>query len=246
MSSDGADETLSISVVYNNKTANDDLLPAWGFACVIDGLEKRVLFDTGGDGEILLANMTKMGISPESIDILILSHHHWDHVGGLEEFIAVNSDIDVYLLSMFPDTIKAIAGSGNARVHEADTSFEIIERLHTTGMMGTNVREQSVVLETARGLVLITGCAHPGIADIVDRMEADFDQSILLALGGFHLIDQSKSQVAAIINRIDQANVKYVAACHCTGDEATKSFAERFEDRFIEIGVGKAIKVGEL
>ncbi|MGD2271826.1 MAG: MBL fold metallo-hydrolase [Desulfobacterales bacterium] len=55
---------------------------SWGFACVIKGPEKTILFDTGGDSAVLLNNMQQLGIDPKAIDVVVLSHIHGDHVGG--------------------------------------------------------------------------------------------------------------------------------------------------------------------
>ena len=75
--------SLSISVVYDNNTYKEGLSEAWGFSCVLKGAEKTILFDTGEDGSILLSNMEKLGIHTKEIDLIVLSHFHDDHVGGL-------------------------------------------------------------------------------------------------------------------------------------------------------------------
>ena len=75
-------EKIVLTVVYENNPYKAGLKTNWGFACVIEGMEHTILFDTGGDSPTLLANMDKMGIDPKSIDLLVLSHEHNDHVGG--------------------------------------------------------------------------------------------------------------------------------------------------------------------
>ena len=60
---------VTITVVYDNDPHQKGLNTGWGFACVIRGLERTVLFDTGGDGNTLLANMRALRIDPESIDL---------------------------------------------------------------------------------------------------------------------------------------------------------------------------------
>lgn len=69
-----------ITVVFDNNPYKKGLENGWGFSCLIEGMEKTVLFDTGGN--ILLDNMQMLGIYPEAVDILVLSHVHSDHVGG--------------------------------------------------------------------------------------------------------------------------------------------------------------------
>ena len=77
------ERAVTIVVVYDNYQVNSNLSPAWGFGCVIRTPTQDILFDTGGDSSILLSNMEKMNIDPKDIDIVVISHIHGDHVGGL-------------------------------------------------------------------------------------------------------------------------------------------------------------------
>ena len=67
-------KNLRIIVVYDNNPYKAGLTTSWGFACVIKGAEKTILFDTGGSSAVLLANMQQLGIDPKEIDIVVLSH----------------------------------------------------------------------------------------------------------------------------------------------------------------------------
>jgi 7,8-dihydropterin-6-yl-methyl-4-(beta-D-ribofuranosyl)aminobenzene 5'-phosphate synthase len=78
----------------------------WGFSCYIQGLEKTILFDTGGRGEILVSNLEKMGLSPENIEVVVLSHYHGDHTGGLDEILRLNPRIEVWVPEHFPKDFK--------------------------------------------------------------------------------------------------------------------------------------------
>jgi 7,8-dihydropterin-6-yl-methyl-4-(beta-D-ribofuranosyl)aminobenzene 5'-phosphate synthase len=74
---------ISITIVYDNNPYKKGLETAWGFSCIVRGTEKTILFDTGGDGSLLIRNMKALGIDPKEIDLIFLSHIHRDHVGGL-------------------------------------------------------------------------------------------------------------------------------------------------------------------
>jgi len=76
--------TRQITIVYDNE-ANASLKSGWGFSCLIE-TEEKILFDTGDSGEKLIYNLRQLNIQPESIDAVVISHNHWDHTGGLEEF----------------------------------------------------------------------------------------------------------------------------------------------------------------
>ena len=98
-------EILTVTIIYDNRVGAEGLKSAWGFACLVEGLEKTILFDTGGDGPTLLGNMAELGIKPRDVDVVVLSHAHWDHTGGLAAFLDVHSAVKVYLLESFPDEI---------------------------------------------------------------------------------------------------------------------------------------------
>jgi 7,8-dihydropterin-6-yl-methyl-4-(beta-D-ribofuranosyl)aminobenzene 5'-phosphate synthase len=117
----------------------------------------------------------------------------------------------------------------------------IIEGVHSTGELGTGIIEQSLVLETSKGLVVITGCAHPGIVNIVRRAKELYDHEIYLAMGGFHLGGKSRGELRNIIAELRQLEVRKVAPRHCTGEQATNMFAGEWGDNFIINGVGKVI-----
>ena len=80
---------MKITIIYDNTVCNPKLIPDWGFACLVEASGHALLFDTGAKGRLLLGNMETLGIAPETIDTVFLSHNHWDHTGGLQDFLAV-------------------------------------------------------------------------------------------------------------------------------------------------------------
>jgi 7,8-dihydropterin-6-yl-methyl-4-(beta-D-ribofuranosyl)aminobenzene 5'-phosphate synthase len=112
--------------------------------------------------------------------------------------------------------------------------------------MGTLIKEQGLVLRTQKGLVIITGCAHPGIVKMVNTAKDLFNEQILLVMGGFHLEWATQGKIESIIKTFEGINVKYAGPCHCTGQKARLLFAERFGDHYINIGVGRVIRIEDL
>ena len=96
---------------------------------------------------------------------------------------------------------------------------------------------------TTKGLVVITGCAHPGIAEIVLKAKQQFKEDIYLVLGGFHLGNASTHEANEIIKEFNRIGVKYVAPCHCTGEQTISIFRNAFGENFIPVGVGKVIEI---
>lgn len=229
---------MTITVVYDNNVYDARLRTAWGFACLIERGETTVLFDTGGDGETLLSNMATLGLDPGSVDIVVLSHNHGDHTGGLNSLLATGVRPTVYVPRSFPAGFKdqVRASAILVEVHEA---IEISDGLYLTGEMGAGVIEQALALRTSQGLVVITGCAHPGISAMVRRAKEVAGDEIYLVLGGFHLGMAGQAEIEEIIATFRDLKVQKVAPSHCTGDQATNAFRETYGQDFMESGAGK-------
>jgi 7,8-dihydropterin-6-yl-methyl-4-(beta-D-ribofuranosyl)aminobenzene 5'-phosphate synthase len=105
------------------------------------------------------------------------------------------------------------------------------------------IKEQSLVLDTERGLVLMTGCAHPRIVRIIDRVRDVFKKNIFMALGGFHLAGFEKAEIREIIRKFRSSEIQKVGLAHCSGDEARTLFQEEYQDDFIKVGVGTKIEI---
>jgi 7,8-dihydropterin-6-yl-methyl-4-(beta-D-ribofuranosyl)aminobenzene 5'-phosphate synthase len=230
-------------VIYDNNSSTESLKAEWGFACLVKLADTALLFDTGGDGSVLMANMAAMGIDPKAFDIVVLSHEHWDHVGGLTDFLAESDSITVYMPRSFSDKLKADARVSGAKITEISEPAEICASVFSTGEMGTRIVEQSLVVRTPKGSILITGCAHPGIVDIVEKAKEIVEGEVLLVMGGFHLLEHSESQIVSIVKRFRELGVRYAGPCHCSGDEARELFRKEYGEHFVDIAAGKIISL---
>ena len=241
-----AAKNLNITVCYDNNPYKEKLITAWGFSCVIRGTEKIILFDTGGDGSILLTNLEELGINPKEIDLVVLSHIHGDHVGGLPSFLEKNSEVVVYLPKSFPKAFKDKVKEYGAKIVEVQESLKICQEVYSTGEMGTLIKEQSLIIQTKKGLIIITGCAHPGIVKIVDKAKDLFKDDVLLVMGGFHLGGENKGEIENIISSFRKLGVNYAGPCHCSGDSARQLFKKEYGENFINVGVGRVVTMTDL
>jgi 7,8-dihydropterin-6-yl-methyl-4-(beta-D-ribofuranosyl)aminobenzene 5'-phosphate synthase len=246
MSASGGIREPMITVIYDNNPYKEGLETGWGFSCIIKGLEKTILFDTGGDGQRLLANMKKLNIDPEEIDIVVLSHIHGDHVGGLQSVLRKNPKAIVYLPISFPDSFKDEVKGYGAKVIEVQRHMKICENVHSTGELGTGIKEQSLIIHDKRGLMIITGCAHPGIVEILIKAKELMKDNILLVMGGYHLGGKSRGELEKIVSSFKKLGVRYIGPCHCTGDAARELFKKEYHKNFINVGVGKVITMEDL
>ena len=200
---------MKITILYDNN-AHPGFESGWGFSCLVDS-SQRILFDTGDDGKKLIHNFEKANIDPKSVNKVVLSHNHWDHVDGLRGFRKFNSESEV--------------------VHPDDFSeaTEISPGIYTTGALGALPKEQSLVVKTEKGNIVITGCAHPGLERIL-RTAGNLGR-IYGVLGGFH----GFSKFAEL------EGIQLIAPCHCT--QHTEQIKRKFPAQFEQIQAGSVIEV---
>lgn len=211
---------MKLTVVYDNE-AKEGLIKGWGFSCFVDTGEHKILFDTGWDGQVLLHNMEVLGIDVHGIDILILSHQHWDHIGGLPTFLFQNPKVNVYVPASFSANLKKEISSRSV-LHEVTGIQEICRRVYTTGELGTEIKEQSLVIDSDKGMYVLTGCAHPGLQSIIDS--ASRIGNIEGIVGGLH--DSTDYDLLG--------KLKFIGAGHCTSHKSCIEgmFPDRYRNTF--------------
>ena len=238
-----AESSLTLKVVYDKYVFDESDGSDWGFSCVVTGTDKTILFDTGRKGEVLLANLKKMGVSPADVESVVISHNHRDHTGGLLTVLKQNRNVSVYLPKETPEgfakDVKELA-AGTTVVSQPVT---ICKGALVLGPMGDQIIEQSLVIDTDKGLVIITGCSHPGIEVIAKRAKEELNRDIYMILGGTHLLHHSEKDLQSVIDTLKELGVQKVAPSHCSGDKAIAKFQDAFGDRFIKMGVGRVVEV---
>ena len=135
-------------------------------------------------------------------------------------------------------------------------NFELIEKtteiapgIHLVALVsekpGTlEMRELSLAINTPDGIVLVVGCSHPGIDNIV-QAAASINPRIHLVAGGFHLVVAKDDEIERIVSGLlDKSRVEYVAPGHCTGEATFAALKRAFGERYLYAGLGTTIAVG--
>ncbi len=233
-----------IDIVFNNVAHNEACMTEWGFACYVQTPTVNILFDTGSEGEILLQNMSELNIDPHDIDLIFISHMHYDHIGGLERVLELNKKAKLFLPASAPDTSVRKLRAYGIDVALVAQPMKITDDIYSTGEMGSEgLKEQALIIDAAQGLCVITGCAHPGIVEIVERTKKLHGKNIYLVLGGFHMMRMNDDQITGIITRLQDLEVEYIGPSHCTGDKAMQAFRNAWEERFIDLGCGATFEL---
>ncbi|MBN2332529.1 MAG: MBL fold metallo-hydrolase [Deltaproteobacteria bacterium] len=236
-------EKVRLTVVYNNVAGDPHLTTDWGFACLVAGEGLTILFDTGANGRVLLHNLQKLGIDPQTIDAVFLSHDHWDHTGGLAALLAVKPQLPVVLPASFSPLFQRDLIDREVPVRLVHDCEELFPGVFSTGPLGEEIPEQGLMIAHRRGPVLITGCAHPGIAMMVDKAAAIFSQPPLLVMGGFHLLSAGPADIERASSSLQRQKVELLAPSHCTGSHALAAFRCAWGDNLLAGGCGVVLEV---
>jgi 7,8-dihydropterin-6-yl-methyl-4-(beta-D-ribofuranosyl)aminobenzene 5'-phosphate synthase len=262
-----------ISLVENTRLLErKDLLTEHGLSLYILSKDQHILFDTGSSGNFHL-NAQKLSVNTAKISLAVISHHHFDHGGGLGTFIEANQQARVYLRSSSTEQFYLnIFGLLRRPVGLDETLFQlhpqrfvlinqfseiapdvfIITKINKQHAMpkgnrhlflgtGSSKRlddfehELILVIRQSTGLVVLTGCSHHGILNMLDSVLEHFPgQKIKAIFGGFHLIDLplvnsmagSKDDIEELGKAILKYPIEKVYTGHCTGIKAFRILKE--------------------
>jgi 7,8-dihydropterin-6-yl-methyl-4-(beta-D-ribofuranosyl)aminobenzene 5'-phosphate synthase len=212
---------MKISLIYDNTTINSDFLADWGFAALVETDDLTILFDTGGDGKMLLHNMSALDIDPGKIDTVFISHHHFDHIGGLAAFLQANPNVTVYA----PPLLRGITRA--KEVVYVEKPMTLSPNVFSTGELAGI--EQSLCVKLDDGLVVIVGCSHPGVDKILDAAKQFGEPTRLI--GGLHGFDNFELL----------APLKLICPTHCTQHQ--KEIFKLYPQTAIQGGVGRTITI---
>ena len=209
---------MKVTIIYDNTTSRTDLKADWGFSALVEVKGRKILFDTGANGEILLSNMQKLKINPKEIGDVFISHLHWDHTGGLASFLRLNSKLKLWIPACFPEAKDA------GEIIEVKEPTRMYEGIYSTGEL--EGIEQSLCVETEKGIIIIVGCSHPRMEHILE-VASQFGR-VYGIIGGLH---GSKPETLK--------DLSLICATHCT--QYRSEIKALYPERYIEGGAGKII-----
>jgi len=237
---------MKIKVLFDKRSRIRGLNVGWGLSFLIDDI---ALFDTGEKGEWLIENMENLGVDINKIENVIISHDHWDHTGGLWSFLELNSRINLYITPGFSADFKEKAKKYGVNLNECKDSCKVTENIFTSGELasiykGYTLAEHSLVIKINREVSVLTGCSHPGIINILKKVNDDFgNDKFHLVMGGFHLLNREKIDIIKIVSQLKEFKIDMIGATHCTGEEAEEIIKEEFGEKFFEVKVGDIIEI---
>ena len=273
---------MKLTVLSENTSVSESLESEHGLSIYIETTGHHILFDTGA-GCIFKRNAEKLGVDLATVDLLVISHGHYDHGGGLRTFLEVNSRAKIFIhkqafeahYSKRPEGVASIGLDETLLPNERfvfcgdqaviDENIEIFSRVKAKRLFPSCnamllikrgdefvpddfAHEQNLVIQQDGKTMLIAGCAHKGIVNIVDACKDRLGQYPDYFVGGFHLTGQRENQsetpdvVDAIGEYLASTHSRYFT-CHCTGTENYQQLKRTMGEKIQYLSTGVRISI---
>ena len=273
---------MKLIVLSENSSVSDTLEHEHGLSIYIETAEHRILFDTGA-GSVFRRNAEKLGIDLATVDLLVISHGHYDHGGGLRTFLEVNSHAKIFLhkqafeahyskqtegavhigldQTLLPNERFVFCGD-QAVIYE---NIEVFSRVkskrffpscnatllmkHGDGFVPDDfAHEQNLVIRSSGKTMLVAGCAHKGIVNIVDACKDRLGQYPDYVVGGFHLSGsrENRSEAPDVVDAIGEylaSTPSQYFTCHCTGMESFQRLKRILGEKIRYLPTGDRITI---
>jgi len=239
-------DLVEIIVLVDNYPSlyEPSLKTAWGISMLVKVGNVTILFDTGPSPEVLEHNCRVLGVDLSEVDFVVISHEHGDHVGGLPYLAKVKPGCRVYVPSRMSSFTKNWIKSLNLTLIEVKKTTVIAKGVVILGELYGPPWEQALVVNTSQGLVVLVGCSHPGIVNIVDKAVKEVKNIPYLVLGGFHMASCSRDTCIKVVEELLKKGARFIAPIHCSGDTIREVLESKYPKHYLKANIGARIRVG--
>jgi 7,8-dihydropterin-6-yl-methyl-4-(beta-D-ribofuranosyl)aminobenzene 5'-phosphate synthase len=234
---------MKITTLVDNDVWVNGLASSWGLSLYVEidsGEEPhKILMDTSNSSDVLSKNVRKLEVDLSDIEAVFISHWHMDHYGCLSHVLPLlKQQTPIYGPAENPSGIRTIMEGRGTPVICSDP-VSLMDGVMSTGEMVGGVREHSLVINVRdKGLVVLAGCSHPGIVNIVKRAQQVSGVSkVYEVIGGFHISSRREGEYVA--ESLQKMGVRLVSPCHCTGTNARNAIAKVMNNKCQKNGSGK-------
>ena len=235
----GSVKSCKLTVVVDNNP-DSGLETAWGVSILAEVGDLKILFDTGPDPRILEKNLMELGVDSSKIDMVVISHGHHDHVGGLPYLAEAKPGLRVYV----PRGLGKGLSNLKLDVVEINDTTVIADGVAIIGPLYGPPTEQALALNVeGKGLVILVGCSHPGVVNIVKKARDDLGVKPYLVLGGFHMAGCSEEECRKTIQELLELGMEKISPIHCSGRTIRGILREEYPNNYVECYVGCRIMI---
>lgn len=241
-----------------------------GLSLYIEDKNKNILFDTGQSGKFV-SNAKKLNIDLSHLDIIVLSHGHYDHTGGLSHILKIKKNIPIiahpYALKdkysfktqkmrfigiplkkkwNFEFTKKFRMISENVYfLGEIEEKYKLPKThfyMDKNGKVNDAFKDDtSLLIKGSKGISIVCGCCHKGLINTIESAKKHFNMEIDKILGGFHLIDPKSKIVEDTIKYLKKLSFNFLGLSHCTSEEVGNVFLKKFKGKTHIVKTGDII-----
>ena len=252
---------MKIINIIEDTTKNNELFAEHGLSFYVETKKHKLLIDTGAS-DLTWKNAEKLGINLKHIDIVFLSHGHYDHCGGVMSFSEINKNACIYMhenagydyintknntekyiginkniinlrqVKLINSDIKlddeiSIFTNVNERINWPASNFTLKRKINNKLIQDDFSHEQYIVINEENKLVLISGCAHNGIINILNKFKSIYGRDPDFVFSGFHMnknsafSDDDIKSIEETADKLSKMKTVFYTG-HCTGIPAFK------------------------
>ena len=222
-------------VVVNDNEPGPGLYNDWGWSLYVKAHNREVLFDADTKYTVIEYNARALGIDLSRLDFAVLSHWHRDHYGGFPAVAMARKGLTIYTP---PGPLPRLARLGLEPIPVDKTlhmdGYTIMEPFYVGGL---DLYELGLIVESPKGPVLVVGCSHPGIDNIVRKAASIAGDKLFMVIGGFH------NPPADAIDTVAELVEGPICASHCSGDDAKRYIRSRYPGKSCSVRTGSKITI---
>lgn len=236
-----------------------------GLSFIVEA-DRQILFDTGAS-DLFIRNADKLGIDLNSIDTVVISHGHYDHGNGLQYLngkrivthpcafttrfsgrsgrnltVAVNHETLAQNNTIIESTKALWLSERIVYLGEIERAIPFEQKqtplFHfADGSTDPIIDDSAIAVKTSKGIIVISGCAHSGICNIVEqaRKTCGIDK-VYGVIGGFHLTEINE-QLHQTIDYLKKIGTEYALPSHCTSSDVINEFRKNFKGEDVKTGM---------